>query len=298
MLLGFRKRVLNFNHLHYFHVAATEGSLAKAAEKLDVTQSTMSEQLRALERAVRKKLFERSTTGMRLTPAGKVAYEYSSAIFRSGERLEQVLRDEPDDTPISLRVGTSGTLSRATAADFLLPLFEMENCMPTIRVGDTVELLRDVRANDLDLVLCETEPTGSALEGLEHRVVARIPLVAIAGTDREPGGRWDDLGLVQYPTSSSFYWEVVQFLDAEKLDPRIVGEADDPALLVELAARSGHIAVVPAGAARDALASGRVRLLKKLDSAHAAVHALHPNGTSAELARHAIDRLVGASSSS
>jgi len=298
MLLGFRKRVLNFNHLHYFHVAATEGSLAKAAEKLDVTQSTMSEQLRALERAVRKKLFERSTTGMRLTPAGKVAYEYSSAIFRSGERLEQVLRDEPDDTPISLRVGTSGTLSRATAADFLLPLFELDNCMPTIRVGDTVELLRDVRANDLDLVLCETEPTGSALEGLEHRVVARIPLVAIAGTDREPGDRWEDLGLVQYPTSSSFYWEVVQFLAAEKLDPRVVGEADDPALLVELAARSGHIAVVPAGAARDALASGRVRLLKKLDSAHAAVHALHPNGTSAELARHAIDRLVGASSSS
>src|SRR3569833_3535216 len=110
MLLGFRKRALNFNHLHYFHVAATEGSLAKAAEKLDVTQSTMSEQLRALERAVRKKLFERSTTGMRLTPAGKVAYEYSSAIFRSGERLEQVLCVVFVVSLFLLRVGLCGLL--------------------------------------------------------------------------------------------------------------------------------------------------------------------------------------------
>src|SRR5580692_3474889 len=45
-------RVLNYNHLHYFHVAANAGSLAAAAVELGVKQPTVSEQLRALERAL------------------------------------------------------------------------------------------------------------------------------------------------------------------------------------------------------------------------------------------------------
>ncbi len=284
--------MLNYNHLYYFHVAATEGSLAKAAEKLQVTQSTVSEQLRALERALRKKLFERSTTGMRLTPAGKVAYEHSTAIFRSGERLEQALDDSPDDAPLSLSVGTSGTVARATSADFLLPLFALEDCVPTIRIGETVELIRELRANELDLVLSETEPVDSALAGLEHAVIDRIPLVAIVATDRQPRGDWGDIGLVQYPTTSNFYWEVMEFLEAKKLRPRIVGEADDPFLLVEASAQGGHVAIVPSAAARDAVAAGRVKVLEKLESAHAGVHALYRSGAAADLARRAIERLI------
>ena len=284
--------MLNYNHLYYFHVAATEGSLVKAAEKLGVTQSTVSEQLRALERAVRKKLFERSTTGMRLTPAGKLAYEQSTAIFRAGERLEQALDESAGDTPLSLNVGTSGTVARATSADFLLPLFALDDCMPTIRIGETVELVRELRANELDLVLCEAEPSESALDGLEHEVIDRIPLVAIVAANRQPAEDWNDVGLVQYPATSGFYWEVTEFLRVEKLRPRIVGEADDPFLLVEASARGGHVTIVPSAAARDAVAAGRVHILKTLESAHAGVHALYRSGATAELARRAIERLI------
>jgi len=51
--------MLNYNHLHYFHVAALEGSVAGAAVKLGVTQPTVSEQVRSLERALGVSLFER-----------------------------------------------------------------------------------------------------------------------------------------------------------------------------------------------------------------------------------------------
>lgn len=292
MLLLFGSGVLNYNHLYYFYISATEGSLTKAAAKLEVTQSTVSEQLRTLERALRRKLFERSTTGMKLTAAGKVAYEHTTAIFRLADRLEQALSDTTDDTPLTLSVGTSGTVARATSADFLLPLFAMDNCMPTIRIGDTIELLRELRANELDLVLSETEPAEPALDGLEHVVIDRIPLVAIVGTNREVRPDWEDMGLVQYPTTSNFYWEVKQFIDAHNLRPKIVGEADDPFLLVEASARGGHIAIVPAAAARDAIASGRVKVLVELESAHAGVHALYQSGETAELARRAIKRLI------
>lgn len=287
--------VLNYNHLYYFHVAATEGSLVKAADKLGVTQSTVSEQLRALERTLRKTLFERSSAGMRLTATGQTVYEHTTAIFRSGERLEQILADRPDDAPVALRVGTSGAVARATSTDFLLPLFAMDDCTPVIRIGDVIDLLRDLRAHELDLVLCESEPPESALEGLHHEVVDHIPLVVIAPAGRELGPNWEDVGFVQYRTSSNFYWEVARYLEAHNFRPRIVGEADDPFLMVEAVARNGHVAIVPASVARDSILAGRVRALHKLDSARAGVHALYHDVSSAELVRHAIERLISRS---
>ncbi|MBA2538700.1 MAG: LysR family transcriptional regulator [Deltaproteobacteria bacterium] len=289
--------MLNYNHLHYFHVAATEGSLVKASAKLGVTASTVSEQLRALERATRKTLFERSTAGLRLTAAGQTVYEHTTAIFRSGERLEQVLADKPDDAPMSLRVGTSGAVARATSTDFLVPLFALDGCTPVIRIGDTVDLLRDLRGNELDLVLCETEPAKAALDGLQHAVIDRIPLVAIVAVDRKFRPDWEDLGLIQYRTSSNFYWEVARFLEAQNLRPEIVGEADDPFLMVEAVAHGGHVAIVPTSVARDAILTGRVRVLNKLDSAHAGVHALYQDGSAAEVVHHAIERLIAATTS-
>lgn len=284
--------MLNYNHLYYFHVAATEGSLSAAATKLGVKQSTVSEQLRTLERALNHALFERTSTGLRLTTAGKIAFDHSTTMFRASERLVQALAAESADPPRTLRVGVSGAVARATSTDFLLPLFALDDCMPTVTTGETQDLGRQVRSNEQDLVLCETEPPPSALEGLVHTVIEHIPLVAIVGAGVDPGPNWQDVGLVQYHSSSTFHWEVAAYLETHDLKPRIVGEADDPMLLVEAAARGGHVVVVPRSVARDAVANNRVRILAQVESAHAAVHALYPDGTGTELARRAIEQLI------
>lgn len=284
--------MLNYNHLYYFHVAATEGSLSAAAAKLGVKQSTVSEQLRTLERTLNHTLFERTSAGMRLTSAGQVAYEHTTMVFRAGDRLVQALGDPSVVTPSSLRVGITSAVARSTSTDFLLPLFELDNCMPTISTGDTTELLRELRANDLDLVLSETEPPETSIQGLERAEVARIPLLAIAPAQLDPGPDWRDIGLVQYRSSSAFRWEVEAFLEQRGLKPRVVGEADDPFLLVEAAARGGYVVIVPRSVARDAVAAGRVRVLAQVDTADARVHALYLDSTTAECARRAIEKLI------
>ena len=284
--------MLNYNHLYYFHVAATEGSLAAAATKLGVKQSTISEQLRSLERALQETLLERSSGGLRLTKAGQVAYQHPTAMFRESDRLEQSLNPDQEAPPQSLRVGTSSAVARATSADFLLPLFAIDDCMPTITTGETIDLLRQLRANDLDLVLCESEPPEATVEGLRRVPVDHIPLVAIAAVTSDPGHDWQDIGLIQYRSSSTFHLEVEAFLEERGLRPRIVGEADDPFLLVEAAARGGYVVIVPRSVARDAITAGRVRVLAQIDSARAAVHAVYQDGTIAELARHAIEKLI------
>ena len=66
--------MLNYNHLYYFHLVANEGSLTAAAERLGVSLSTVSEQVRQLERSLGVALFERGGSALRLTLAGQLAH--------------------------------------------------------------------------------------------------------------------------------------------------------------------------------------------------------------------------------
>jgi len=284
--------MLNYNHLHYFHVAATEGSVAAAAEKLGVTQPTVSEQLRALERSLGVVLFERSPTGLRLTDAGRLAFEHTSVMFRAGERLVESLGHDISDLPHTLQVGLSSAVARATSSDFLMPLLALPECVPVIRTGDSVDLLRALRGAELDLALCENEPPQSAKRGLEIAAVAKTMLVAVAPPDLDPGPDWQQAGLIHYRASSSYRWEVEAFLTASKLNPRVAGEADDSMFLVEAAMRGGYVVVVPRSIAREPIASGRLRVLAQFEPSQSGVFALYQDGSNGDVARRAVEVLI------
>jgi len=284
--------VLNYNHLHYFHVAATAGSLAAAAQKLGVTQPTVSEQLRALERTLGVRLFQRSPTGLKLTDFGRLAFEHTSVMFRAGERLVEAL-GHGSKVPTSLRVGLSTAVARSTTTGFLLPLLAMEGCVPTIETGDMVELMRRLRASELDLALIEAEPTHAARRGLVVSLVERAGLVVVAPPTVEPDANWENVGLVQYRASSSYRWDVESFLDENGFRPNVVAESDDPFFLVEAARRGGYITVVPRSIAKDAMTGGHLRMIGFVKSSdQAGVHALYPDLENATLARRAVELLI------
>lgn len=284
--------MLNYNHLYYFHVAATEGSVAAAAGRLGVTQPTVSEQIRSLERTLQVALFERQPTGLKLTDVGRLAFEHTSVMFNAGERLLESLGHDHAQVPRTLRVGMSAAVARTTTTDFLMPLLALDDCMPTIRGGDTLDLVRDLRGNALDLVLCESNPPKQVRDGLESAVVDRTTLVAIAAPEIVPSPDWQTVGLVHYRATTSYRWDVEVYLDAKNLQPRIVAEVDDALFLVEAAARGGYVTFVPRSVARDAVAAGRVRVLATIAPAHAEVHALYHSGDTADLARRAVEVLI------
>lgn len=284
--------MLNYNHLYYFHVAANEGSVAAAAARMGVTQPTVSEQIRALERVLDVTLFERTATGLRLTEIGRLVHEHTSVMFGAADRLIEALGYGQTVVPQTLRVGASAAVARSSAADFLMPLFAMQDCVPSIRTGDALELIRDLRAADLDLVLTESPPPESARGGLTCDELARSPLVAVAPARLQPSPNWENVGIVQYRMTSSARWAVDAFLDERGLRPRIVGESDDALLLIEAAARGGFVAFVPRSVARDPVAAGRLSVIATLDSACALVHAVYQDGESAALARRAVAVLI------
>ena len=83
---------LNYHHLYYFWVVAREGSIVAASRELDLSQPTISSQIRTLEESLGVKLFERAGRGLVLTDTGRVAFRYADSIFTMGREMADALQ--------------------------------------------------------------------------------------------------------------------------------------------------------------------------------------------------------------
>lgn len=284
--------MLNFNHLYYFHVTATEGAVKAAAERLGVTQPTVSEQIRILERSLGVQLFERLPTGLRLTQAGRDAFEHTTAMFLAGERLVEAVGQAASPSTISLRVGMSAAMARTVAADFLMPVLKVERCRPIIRTGDFSDLLRDLRSHELDLLIGETELVDVAKVGMDVALIHRPVLVALGPPDVEPREGWANLSMLEYRPSSVYHWEVENYLKLNDLRPSPAGEVDDAFLMLEAVVRGSFVAFVPTSIAREAIRAGKVKVLAKFSPATAGVHAIYHSTGAVQTARDAVEALI------
>lgn len=283
--------VLNYNHLYYFHVAATERSVARAAERLGVTQPTVSEQVRQLERALDVTLFERARAGIRLTEAGRQAFAHTSVMFQEGERLIETLGRAPLIEAATLRVGMSFQVSRSVEPDFLFTLIELEGCVPAVHHAEPPDLLHALRNRELDLVLVESVPVVAAREKLQVVEVGRARLIVVARDPIEPKRSWNGASIIQYG-QSILRGEVASYLDERGLKPTIIASTDDPLLMLEAATRGACVAFVPESVARQAIIAGRVHVLASLEPGPVTLYAVHHATAARDLVRRAVSALI------
>ena len=90
--------------LRYFVETAREGSMTRAAQRLNVTQPTISNQLAGLERELGQKLFERSNYSIRLTDAGQLLLRRAEDILDMARKTEDEFRAF-DDTGGVVAIG-------------------------------------------------------------------------------------------------------------------------------------------------------------------------------------------------
>src|ERR1043166_3594569 len=85
---------LDIRHLRYFLAVAEAGSFSRAADRLGISQPSISQQMRDLEAALRVSLFQRRGKRILLTAAGLIFQEHSRAILRQFENfLDELSRD-------------------------------------------------------------------------------------------------------------------------------------------------------------------------------------------------------------
>ncbi|MCA3555637.1 LysR family transcriptional regulator [Aestuariivirga sp.] len=259
---------MNLHHLRLFRAVAVDGTLSGAARRLNLSQSALSTQIKALEASLGHELFERKGRSLVLTEAGRIALDHADAIFRTADDLAAVMR-ETGAARRALRVGALATLSRNFQIGFLRPLLGRRDVEVILRSGSQAELLRELDSLALDVVLTNLAPPRAAdTPWLVHQIGEQP--VSLIGTPARIGTRdmrelLRDEALV-LPTKDSALRAAFDALAARYgVTPHIAAEADDMAMLRLLAREDAGLAVIPPIVVRDEITSGLLVEVAQID---------------------------------
>jgi DNA-binding transcriptional LysR family regulator len=234
---------VELRHLRSFVVTADELHVGRAADRLHLTQPSLSRQIAALERDVGVPLFTRIRRRFGLTPAGEVFLTAAREIVRrADDAARDALRAHRGELgTLRLRFVQSATFE---ALPRLLAAFRAAHPEVILDV-ETMTTLRQVaalRAGHIDVGLLRppiSEPT------LTTRVISRDPLVAalpaghpLAERPRLPLSALADEPFVLYTRASgpSVHDVIIGHCVAAGFSPRIVQEAADVQTIVSLVA--------------------------------------------------------------
>jgi LysR family transcriptional activator of nhaA len=251
---------LNYHHLRYFRAVAHDGNLTRTAERLNLSQSALSIQIKQLEERLGHALFERRGRQLYLTEAGRIALDHADTIFSTGEELVETLK-ETGRTRRAIRIGALATLSRNFQMEFLRPILGRSDVDMILRSGSTSELLGALEALNLDIVLLNQAPMADSVTPFiaQHVYQQRVSLIGKPSYGK-PGATLGDL-LTEHPvilpTLESGVRSQFEALVARLgITPQIAAEVDDMAMMRLLAREGAGLAVLPPIVVKGELEAG------------------------------------------
>jgi LysR family cyn operon transcriptional activator len=124
--IGLVQVPLEIRHLRYFLAVAEAGSFSRAADRLGISQPSVSQQMRDLEAALRVSLFQRRGKRILLTSTGLIFQEHARAMLRQLEAFLEELGREPEHLRGVLRLGAIPALN-VPLVPHLLGLFAADH---------------------------------------------------------------------------------------------------------------------------------------------------------------------------
>ncbi|MGE0812881.1 MAG: transcriptional activator NhaR [Vicinamibacterales bacterium] len=260
---------LNYHHLLYFWTAVHEGGVSRAAEKLRLAQPTVSAQIRQLEVVIGEKLLERQGRRLVLTDVGRLVYRYADEIFGMGRELLDALRDRTaGGRLLTLAVGVANALPKLVVHRLLAPVLSGQTAMRLVCREDGLEVLTtELTMHALDVVISDapapTQVRGKVFNHLlgesDTTFFAAAPLAG--KLRRRFPASLDGVPLLLPTPATALRRALDQWFDAEGLNPRIVGEFDDSALMKTFGQDGGAAFPGPTAAAREIARQYRVQAI-------------------------------------
>ncbi len=230
--------MLNYKQFHYFWAVAKAGSIARASKQLHLTPQTLSGQIGILEESLGVSLFRRVGRGIELTETGQLALTYAEDIFQAGNALEESLRAGSKERYRLFKVGISDAVPKSIAYRLLAPAMALKEPIKIIcREGKLEPLLGELAIHRLDLVLAD-RPMPSEVD-----IKGRSQLLTECGISFFASKQLADNHFQQFPQNianvpflvpgedSAVRKRLMQWLNAQRIQPHIIGEFDDSALM-------------------------------------------------------------------
>ena len=182
---------MNLHTMDYFIVLADEKSFTRAAEKLNITQQTLSAHVAQLEKELGNQLIIRSVP-LGLTYAGEVFLNYAKNFQTDLRNMEKEFTDIADNKRGRLKVGIA-----ATRGHIVMPraIAQFQSEFPDITIdlheGENTALIEQLKAGDLDMVVAHVPPNQPSLvvkKLYREEIILMAPeslLTTYYGTDAE-----------------------------------------------------------------------------------------------------------------
>ena len=257
---------LNLRQLEIFSAVVDAGSFTAAAEKLYLAQSTVSDNVRALEELLHLKLFHReSKRRLTLTLEGKRVYRYAQDIL---SRCSALLLDVAVDSALELTLGASTVPAQSLLPGYMAR-FARENpaCRCTLLCGDSAAVQQMLLNGDIHLgfVGAADDRQDLIYEPIaEDRLVLitpNTPRFAALKTQGVLGRELFREPFLFRERGSGTQKVIDNYLSEIRLDPQVihtVAYVSDPTVLQRLVAEGTGVSILSALAVQETVAAGQL----------------------------------------
>ncbi len=170
--------MFNIRHIQTFVTIADCGSFASAAERIGLTQSAISMQVKTIENDLQQVLFDRNHRSPRINDLGESLLPAMREIIRLSDELRS-LAGQFDELTGKLLLGVISTVSTGILPEAIMNL-KRENPNLTVKIvnGQSDELFRCVSDGSLDAAII-TE-TGQSYPDIRCRTISEEPFMIVA----------------------------------------------------------------------------------------------------------------------
>jgi LysR family transcriptional activator of nhaA len=272
---------LNYHHLLYFWTAAREGSITKACRQLHLTQPTVSGQIRALERSLKTRLFERSGRSIALTETGRMVFRYADEIFSLGRELQDTLNSRPAGHALRLVVGVAEALPKLIVHRLLEPAIHLgEEVRITCIDGEPDRLLAQLALHELDLVVSDFPANPRLGMKAFNHLLGDCGVTFFAKDDlarkyrRGFPASLDGAPMLLPSGNTALRRSLDQWFDEQEIRPKVRAEFTDSALLKAFGAFGDGIFVAPTAVEEDVRRMYGVSVVGREDSVRESFYAI------------------------
>jgi LysR family transcriptional activator of nhaA len=274
-------RGLNYNHLYYFWAVATEGGIARAAEKLHLTPQTISGQIQVLGETLGAELFTRKGRQLVLSETGRVVFSYADEMFRLGAEMRDVVEGRSAGSELTFTVGIVDVVPKLIAYRLLEPALRLEQSVRIVgREGKLEDLLAEVALHKLDMVLADTPiAPGINVRAFNHTLgecgITFFASGATAGRYREDFPRSLDGAPMLLPaTNTALRGALMLWMDRLDIHPHVAGEFEDSALMTAFGQAGVGVFIAPAAIEPDIIRQYDVAPIGRTDEVRERFYAI------------------------
>jgi LysR family transcriptional activator of nhaA len=262
---------LNYHHLYYFWMVAKEGTISAAADKLHLARTTLSTQIRELEKSAENDLFKRSGRYLELTEYGQNVYTYAEEIFALGRELKEYMSTGRYGSMKKFVVGMPDVVPKIIAFELLKPALDHpDELQIVVYEGKLTELLTDLAFHRLDLILSDASaPPTIDVRAYSHRLgecgLSFLAAPQLAKKFRKGFPSSLTSAPVALPTDhTAVRRSLDQWLDDNDIHPQIVAEFEDSGLLKVFGQSGRGIVPIPTAIEKEVKKQYGMQLVGRL----------------------------------